>query len=286
MISDLERAQVLSEALPYLRRYHGRTMVIKYGGAAMVDEPLKRAVMQDVVLLHLVGIRPVLVHGGGPEISETMKKLGKEPTFVNGLRVTDAETIEIVEMVLAGKTNKGIVSLIEQYGGKAVGLSGKDGSLFVARRMRSGDTDLGFVGEVVAVNTAVLRPLAEHGFIPVIASVAVGEEGETLNINADHVAGQLAAALRAEKLILLTDVPGLLEDVARPETLLSEVDAQQARELLASGRVERGMIPKVEACLTALQGGVPRAHILDGRRPHVLLSELFTDRGAGTMLYP
>jgi len=237
-------------------------------------------------LLHLVGIRPVLVHGGGPEISETMKKLGKEPTFVNGLRVTDAETIEIVEMVLAGKTNKGIVSLIEQYGGKAVGLSGKDGSLFVARRMKSGDTDLGFVGEVVAVNTAVLRPLAEHGFIPVIASVAVGEEGETLNINADHVAGQLAAALRAEKLILLTDVPGLLEDVARPETLLSEVDAQQARELLASGRVERGMIPKVEACLTALQGGVPRAHILDGRRPHVLLSELFTDRGAGTMLYP
>lgn len=286
MITDLERAQVLSEALPYLRRYHGRTMVIKYGGAAMVDEPLKRAVVQDVVLLHLVGIRPVLVHGGGPEISEAMKKLGKEPTFVNGLRVTDAETIEIVEMVLAGKTNKGIVSLIEQYGGKAVGLSGKDGSLFVARRMRSGDTDLGFVGEVVAVNTEVLRPLAEHGFIPVIASVAVGEEGETLNINADHVAGQLAAALRAEKLILLTDVPGLLEDVARPETLLSEVDAQQARELLASGRVERGMIPKVEACLTALQGGVPRAHILDGRRPHVLLSELFTDRGAGTMLYP
>ncbi|MBI3911608.1 MAG: acetylglutamate kinase [Armatimonadetes bacterium] len=284
MISEEERAQVLAEALPYLRRYHGKSLVIKYGGAAMADERLKQSVIQGVVLLHFVGIRPVLVHGGGPEVTEAMKKVGKVPTFVGGLRVTDAETVEIVEMVLTGKTNKGIVSMIHRQGGKAVGLSGKDGNLFVARRLKVGDTDLGFVGEVTQVNTEVLEPLAEHGFIPVISSVAMGEEGETLNINADHVAGRLAAALRAEKLILLTDVPGLLEDVQRPESLLSEIGIARARELLASGCVERGMIPKVEACLMALEGGVPRAHIIDGRRPHALLTELFTDRGIGTMI--
>lgn len=285
-MSEDERAQVLVEALPYLQRYRGKSLVVKYGGAAMIDDALKASVMQDLVLLECVGIRPVLVHGGGPEVSEMMRRLGKEPAFVGGLRVTDGETVEIVEMVLAGKTNKGIVSGIQRQGGQAVGLSGKDANLFVAQRLQLGETDLGYVGEVVEINTRLLETLFAGGFIPVVSSVAVGQDGETLNINADHVAGQLAGALRAEKLLLLTDVTGLMEDVKRPETLLSEIDAAQARALLSTGKVERGMIPKVEACLAALEGGVPRAHIIDGRRPHALLMELFTDRGIGTMIRP
>jgi acetylglutamate kinase len=283
-MDDSERAQVLIEALPYMRRYHGKTIVVKYGGAAMTDPALRPQVMADIVLMHYVGLCPILVHGGGPEVSEMMKKAGKEPVFVRGLRVTDAETVEIVEMVLAGKTNKGIVSLIQQQGGRAVGLSGKDGNLFVARKMECDDADLGFVGEVYEVNPHVIETLLMGGYVPVISSVATGPQGETFNINADHVAGRLAGDLRAEKLILLTDVPGIMEDVQNPDSLLSEIRADRARALIAEGKVDRGMIPKVEACLMALDAGVPRTHILDGRRPHSLLTELFTDRGVGTMI--
>ncbi|MFN3648646.1 MAG: acetylglutamate kinase [Armatimonadota bacterium] len=284
-MSDTLRAETLAEALPYIQQWSGKTVVVKYGGAAMTDEALRHQVMQDIVLMHYVGVRPILVHGGGPEVSQAMKRAGKEPVFVRGLRVTDAETIEIVEMVLAGKTNKGIVSLLHQQGGRAVGLSGKDGNLFVAEKMRTPDgADLGFVGDVVEVNPHVLQTLVAGGYIPVICSVAVGRAGETYNINADHVAGRLAAELNAAKLVLLTDVRGILEDVSRPESLLSEITASRARELVASGVVDRGMIPKVEACLMALDGGVPRAHILDGRAPHSLLTELFTDHGVGTMI--
>ncbi len=285
-ISNVDRAQVLVEALPYIRRHSGKTVVVKYGGAAMIDDALKLSVMQDIILMHTVGIRPLLVHGGGPEVTEAMKKAGKEPTFVRGLRVTDLETVGIVEMVLAGKTNKGIVALIQQQGGKAVGLSGKDGNLFVAQKMLVEGEDLGFVGEVTQVNPEVLEVLSDNGYVPVISSVAVGAEGETFNINADHAAGRLAADIGAEKLILLTDVTGIMEDVKDPSSLLGEIDAAKARELIASGKVDRGMIPKVEACLMALDGGVPRTHIIDGRVPHGLLTELFTDSGIGTMIVP
>ncbi|MGV3722531.1 MAG: acetylglutamate kinase [Actinomycetota bacterium] len=281
-----DRAQVLIEALPYLRRWHGKTVVVKYGGAAMTDASLKHQVMQDIVLMHYVGINPIVVHGGGPEVSEAMKKVGKDPVFVRGLRVTDAETMEIVEMVLAGKTNKSIVSLLQQHGTKAVGLSGKDGNLFIARKMETDGADLGFVGEVVRVNPGVLDTLVAGGYVPVICSVAAGEQGETFNINADHIAGRLAAELKAEKLVLLTDVRGILGDVSDPNSLLSQITAAEARDLIATGKVDKGMIPKVESCLMALEGGVPRAHILDGRAPHGLLTELFTNEGVGTMLVP
>lgn len=282
MSSVEERAQTLIEALPYIRRYHGKTVLIKYGGNAMIDEKLKEAVITDVVLMHYVGMRPILVHGGGPEITDAMKRMGKEATFVNGLRVTDAETMEIVEMVLAGKTNKGIVSLINRKGGQAVGLSGKDASLMVARK-RPGP-DLGFVGDVTTVNPGIIEVLVEQGFIPVICSVAIGEKGESYNVNADHAAGQLAAALGAVKLIMLTDVEGIYRDFNDKSSLLSRVTPEEAREMIASGAIEKGMIPKVEACLIALEGGVERTHVIDGRLPHATLIELFTDRGIGTMI--
>src|SRR5262249_30172905 len=284
MIDPRTRAQVLTEALPYLRRYAGKTFVIKYGGAAMVDEALKQSVMQDVVLMHYVGLPPGLVHRGGPEITAAIKKTGKEPTFINGLRDTDQETVEIVEMVLAGKTNKGIVALLQRQGGKAVGLSGKDGDLIVARRMRPNGVDIGFVGEVTEVHPELLQILAREDYIPVISSVSVGPDGETLNINADHVAGRIACELCAVKLLLLTDVACILADVKDSSSLISDMDAARARALIESGTVDKGMIPKVEACLMALEGGVPRAHILDGRTPHALLTEVFTDSGVGTMI--
>lgn len=285
-MSQVDRAQILIEALPYLRQWHGKTVVVKYGGAAMTDERLKHQVMEDIVLMHYVGINPIVVHGGGPEVSEAMKKVGKQPVFVRGLRVTDAETVEIVEMVLAGKTNKGIVSLLQQHGSNAVGLSGKDGNLFVARKMETEGADLGFVGEVVQVNPKIIHTLVAGGYIPVICSVATGENGETFNINADHIAGRLAGELNAEKLVLLTDVRGILDDVSNPDSLLSEISAEQAQLLIATGKVDKGMIPKVEACLMAIEGGVPRAHILDGRASHSILSELFSDQGVGTMIVP
>lgn len=283
-MTDAERAQVLVEALPYLRRYSGHTLVIKYGGAAMIDADLKRSVMQDIVLMRTVGLRPVVVHGGGPEVSELMKRLGKEPVFVNGLRVTDAETASIAEMVLSGTTNKGIVAYIQRHGGQAVGLSGKDGDLILAERMQVEGADLGFVGEIRDIRTGLLETLSAAGYIPVISSTAGGPDGETYNINADHVAGRLAAALGAAKLILLTDVRGIMADLQDPDSLLHEIPAAEARQLIAAGQVSKGMIPKVEACLMATDGGVERAHIIDGRVPHGLLTEVFTDRGIGTMI--
>jgi acetylglutamate kinase len=279
-------AAILSQALPYFKQLHGATVVVKYGGNAMVDDDLKRAVMDDIVLLSLVGIRPVLVHGGGPEISETLKRMGKESTFVHGLRVTDKETVEVVEMVLAGKTNKGIVSLLQRAGAKAVGLSGRDGNLFDARKILSRGVDVGFVGEVTKVNPEILDVLAAAGYIPVISTVGEDEDGEALNINADHAAGQIAAGLKAEKLILLTDVPGVYADYSDESTFISEMTAAQGREMLASGQVDKGMIPKMEGCLMALDGGCKRAHILDGRVPNSILTEIFTNEGCGTMVTP
>lgn len=276
-------AQILVEALPYIRKYYGKTILIKYGGAAMVDEELKGSVCKDIVLMHFVGMRPVVVHGGGPEVSEVMRRQGKEPAFVNGLRVTDAETMEIVEMVLAGTTNKRIVAGINQHGGQAVGLSGKDANLIVAEKAQS-SVDLGFVGTVKEINLQILETLAQNGFIPVISTVAIGEDGQSYNVNADDVAGKLAGKLQAEKLVLMTDVPGLMRDVTDPSSLISAVDTTEANDLLGSGIISKGMIPKMQACLSAVQAGVPRAHIVDGRRHHALLMELFTDTGIGTMI--
>lgn len=283
-MTPAERAAVLAEALPYIRQYHGRTIVIKYGGNAMVDEALKTSVLRDVVLLHYVGIRPILVHGGGPEVSEVMERLGKKPVFVEGLRITDAETVDIVEMVLSGKTNKNIVSIINRAGGKAVGLSGKDGNLIIAKKIYRQGIDLGYVGEVTLVNPEIIHLLTNAGYIPVISSVGVSREGETLNINADLVAGELAAALSAAKLVLLTDIEGVLADVSDPSTLISTLTLNEAQAMIAEGRVDKGMIPKLQACLTAVSRGVERAHIIDGRKPNALLIEIFTDQGIGTMV--
>jgi acetylglutamate kinase len=281
-----QRAAVLIEALPYLRRFFGKTLVIKYGGNAMIDDQLKEQVMQDIALLHYVGIRPVVVHGGGPEISALMRQMGHEPTFVGGLRVTDAATMEIVEMALTGKTNKNIVARLNQQGATAVGLSGKDANLLVARKLESPKGDLGFVGEIMQVNADILTLLVGQGYIPVISSVAIGEDGESYNVNADHAAGAIAAAVGAEKLVMLTDVEGLYADYPDRSTLISEMDTARAREMLQTGRAEKGMIPKLEACITALEGGVSRAHLIDGRHPHALLIEIFTDTGVGTMVRP
>ena len=283
MKDRIEKAEILLEALPYLRRFFGKTIVIKYGGNAMVDDELRKSVARDVVLLRFVGMRPVLVHGGGPEISDVMKRLGKEPTFVKGLRVTDAETMEIVEMVLMGKTNKGIVSLINQHGGKAVGLSGKDANLFVAEKAE-GDVDLGFVGKVTKINPEILNALMAEGYIPVISSVAIGAEGESYNINADHIAGELAAAMGAAKIVLLTDVRGIYDDINDENTLRSTLTVQEAQKMVCEGIVSSGMIPKVEAAITAIQGGVEKAHIIDGTLKCSLLMEIFTDTGIGTMI--
>jgi acetylglutamate kinase len=284
-----QRTEMLIEALPYIRQFYGKTFVVKYGGKAMVDDELKRSVVQDIVLLRYVGIVPIVVHGGGPEITELMQRLGKEPKFVRGLRVTDAETAEIAEMVLAGKVNKELVDLINRAGGMAVGLGGKDANLLRARKLppeRTGGVDLGFVGEVEEVNPAILHLLAREGYIPVVSSISADEDGNTLNLNADHVAGKIAAALRCTKLIFLTDVDGIYRDPADPTTLLSTLTATQARELLRTGVVDRGMVPKVEGCLEALAAGVPQTHIINGAIPHALLMEVFTDKGIGTMIVP
>ena len=279
----MTHAEVLIQALPYIKQYAGKTIVVKYGGNAMVDDALKAAVMQDVILMRYVGINPILVHGGGPEISDAMHRLGKTPHFVGGLRVTDAETMEIVEMVLTGKTNKGIVSQLNQQGGQAVGVSGKDGNLIVAERETT-KGDIGFVGRVTQINPALIHTLTGAGYIPVISSVAIGAQGESYNVNADTVAGELAAALGASKLIMMTDVDGIYQDFSDKETLIGEMTAKDARQLITDGHVDKGMIPKVEACVTAVQGGVERAHIIDGRRPHALLIEIFTHEGVGTMI--
>lgn len=280
-----EQASILVQALPYIQQYYGKTIVIKYGGNAMIDEELKKSVIRDVVLMHYVGMKPILVHGGGPEINAVMKKVGKEPAFVNGLRVTDAETMEIVEMVLAGKTNKGIVSIVNNLGGQAVGLSGKDANLIVAKKTE-GDVDLGYVGQVEKVNPGILLDLMEHGYIPVVSSVAIGPGGESYNVNADHVAGEIAAAVGAAKLMMMTDVAGIYGNIEDESTFISELHISEARKMIESKKIGKGMIPKVEACITALDSGVGRTHIIDGTTPHSLLMEIFTDRGIGTMIVP
>ena len=277
------RADVLIEALPYLRQFRGHTVVIKYGGAAMVDANLRTEVLKDIVLLEHVGLHPVVVHGGGPELSEMMRRLGKQPQFVDGQRVTDAATVEVAQMVLTGKTNPDLVSAIQQQGGRAIGLSGKDGGMVLARKL-SGEQDLGFVGEVADVKPGLVQGLVSQGFIPVIAPIAAGPDGETYNINADHFAGGLAAPVGASKLVLLTDVRGVLADRSQPDSVVSELNAATARRMVQTKQIEAGMIPKVQACLDALAGGVTRCHIIDGRLPHALLMELLTDVGIGTMV--
>ena len=283
MLTDSDRVQVLSEALPYIQKFAGRTIVVKYGGAAMKEEELRQKVMRDVVFMTSVGIRPVLVHGGGPEINVWLSKLDIEPQFVNGLRVTDAATMEVVEMVLVGRVNKQIVELINLEGGSAVGLCGKDGNLIRARPQ--GNEAIGFVGEVAAIDTTLLHTLIKAGHIPVLSTVACDETGQAYNINADTVAGEIAAALGAEKLILLTDIPGILADRHQPESLIRSISIQQARELIQSEVVNGGMIPKVQCCVRSLAQGVKTAHIIDGRVPHSLLLEIFSDGGVGSMLF-
>lgn len=280
--TEATRVRVLSEALPYIQQFAGRTVVVKYGGAAMKDSMLKDKVIRDIVFMSCVGIRPVVVHGGGPEINSWLDKLGIEPQFKNGLRVTDSATMDVVEMVLVGRVNKELVSLINRAGGQAVGLCGKDGNLFNARP--EGQEGIGFVGEVTSVRINLLESLVNGGYIPVVSSVAADLEGQAYNINADTVAGELAAALGAEKLILLTDTAGILRDYKDPSTLIPKLSIQDARDLIDTGVVAGGMIPKVKCCVRSLAQGVKAAHIIDGRLPHALLLEIFTDTGIGSML--
>jgi acetylglutamate kinase len=279
---DATRVRVLSEALPYIQKFAGRTVVVKYGGAAMKDSSLKDRVIRDLIFMSCVGIRPVLVHGGGPEINSWLEKLGIEPQFKDGLRVTDAATMDVVEMVLVGRVNKEIVALINQAGGNGVGLCGKDGNLIVARP--DGREGIGFVGEVSGVNVDILNSLVKSGYIPVVSSVAADENGQAYNINADTVAGEIAAALGAEKLILMTDTPGLMRDFKDPTTLIRHLDINGARALIEDGTVSGGMIPKLTCCVRSLAQGVKAAHIIDGRLPHSLLLEIFTDSGTGSMV--
>ncbi len=280
--AEASRVRILSEALPYIQKFSNRTIVIKYGGAAMKDGTLKAGVIRDIVFLSCVGVRPVVVHGGGPEINIWLDKLGIEPQFKDGLRVTNADTMDVVEMVLVGRVNKQLVSLINQAGGAAVGLCGKDANLIQARPV--GKEGVGFVGEVTSVDTRLVESLVNNGYVPVISSVAADETGQPYNINADTVAGEIAAALQAEKLILLTDTPGILENYHDPSTLLTQLDIQTARKLINQGVVSGGMIPKVTCCVRSLAQGVKAAHILDGRIPHALLLEIFSDEGIGSMI--
>ncbi len=290
----MENVELLIEALPYIKDFHGTTMVIKIGGHAMVDDKVLEETIKDIVLLYFVGIKPVVVHGGGPEISEKMERLGLQPKFVEGLRVTDKETMEVVEMVLDGKVNSKIVTTFIRNGGKAVGLSGKDGLLIVAKKkemkMKKGEEeiiiDLGFVGETEYVNPEILRILLESGFIPVVSPVATDLMGNTYNLNADIVAGEIAAALGAKKLIMLTDVPGILKDPEDANSLLSKVTLRELEELRKKGLLKGGMIPKFEAIHRALTNGVEKAHVIDGSKPHSILIELFTKEGIGTMVEP
>lgn len=289
----ISKAEVLVEALPYMRSFTGKYFVVKYGGHAMVSEELMASVVVDVVLLKYIGIKPVLVHGGGQEISRLMEKMGKKPSFVDGFRITDDETMEIVEMVLVGKVNRKIVSLINQKGGKAIGFSGRDAKLLQARRKKphrpNGSTsgvevDLGRVGDIVSTDPSLVHTVCDKGYIPVISSIGSGREGESLNINADYVAGELAASLEAEKLIILTDVEGVYHKTEQGLEFISSVTEKEARKMIKEGQISGGMIPKVESCLSAIDGGVKRAHIIDGRLNHALILEIFTDSGIGTMV--
>ncbi len=277
-------SNVLVEALPYFKQWVGKVVVVKYGGNAMLNEELKQAVMEDIVLLNTIGVKVVLVHGGGPEINKMLEKIGKESKFVDGLRYTDEETMEVVQMVLTGKLNKDIVGILLQKGGRAVGLSGVDSGLLRAVKT---EKDLGFVGEVTEVNPEIITSLLNDGFIPVVSTVALGEQGDDAryNINADTAAAKIAVALKAEKFVQLTNVPGILRNVDDPSTLIKRIERTAIGSLKATGVIAGGMIPKIDCCETALNGGVPRTHIIDGRVPHSLLIEMFSDRGIGTMIY-
>lgn len=283
-MDNSKRAKVLIQAMPYIRKYTGQTIVVKYGGNAMLNEGLKSAVMSDIVLMQLVGINVVLVHGGGPEINDMLKKTGKKSEFKNGLRVTDKETIDIVQQVLAGKVNKSLVQLLSQSGGRAIGLCGLDGKMLMAKKLASAD-DLGFVGEIDHVNPLIIMDSIKNGYIPVISTIAGGYEGEVYNINADLAAAQIAAKLNAKKLILMTDIRGLLKDVNDEDSLISVVNVSEVPQLKKEGVISGGMIPKIDCCVEAVRSGVNRAHIIDGRLEHSILLELFSDEGIGTMFY-
>ena len=279
--SNAQRAQVLTQALPYIKRYNGEIVVVKYGGNAMIDETLKQQVMEDIALLWLIGVKVVLVHGGGPEISDMMKKLGKKPEFVDGLRVTDKETVDIVQMVLAGKVNKSLVNLLKMKGGHAVGLSGMDGGIIEARIK---DERLGYVGEITKIRTRPITDLLEKNYIPVVSTVASDHQGNVYNINGDTAAAYIAGALGAARLIMMTDVAGILRDKDDPSTLITGITVPEARKLYEEGIISGGMIPKVDCCIEAINAGVQTVTIMDGRIPHAILMELLTDEGAGTMV--
>lgn len=284
IISNEERAHVLIQALPYIQKYSGQTIVVKYGGNAMISPELKSAVMSDIVLMHLVGVNVVLVHGGGPEISQMLKKTGKESKFINGMRVTDQETMDIVQMVLAGKVNKSLVQCLSEHSGNAIGLCGLDGKMLMADKLVTAD-NLGFVGEIREVNEKVINDAISNGYIPIISTVAGGYDGNVYNVNADVAAAQIAAKLGACKLILMTDIRGLLRDKEDEDTLIPVVNISEVPMLKKSGIISGGMIPKIDCCVEAVRRGVKRAHIIDGRIEHSILIELFSDEGIGTMFY-
>ncbi len=279
--TNAERAEVLTQALPYIRRYTGKIVVVKYGGNAMINEQLKQQVMEDIVLLWLIGIRVVLVHGGGPEINDMMTRLGKEPVFVDGLRVTDQETVDIVQMVLAGKINKTLVNLLEMKGGQALGISGMDGRLIEAKIR---DERLGFVGDITKIHVRPVMDLLDRGYIPVISTIGCDRQGHAYNINGDTAAAHIAGALQAQRLILMTDIDGILRNREDPSSLIPELTLSEAKELCSSGVISGGMIPKVNCCIEAIQSGVKNVVILDGRVPHAILMELLTNEGAGTWI--
>ena len=280
--SNAEKAEVLVSALPYIQKYNDKIVVIKYGGSAMTDEKLKMQVMEDIVLLHLIGVKVVLVHGGGPEISELMQKLGKKPEFVDGLRVTDRETVDIAQMVLAGKINKTLVNLLQMKGGNAMGISGMDGRLLEAKMK---DERLGFVGEVTSVNIDPVVDLLEKSYIPVVSTIGCDRDGNAYNINGDTAAARIAGALGAKRFILMTDVRGILRDQNDPDSLIADVSLKETDDLFQKGIISGGMVPKVKCCIDAIQRGVHKVIIMDGRVPHAILMELLTDEGAGTMVY-
>lgn len=282
LVSAMEKAEILVEALPYIKEFYGKKVVIKYGGAAMTDCDLKQKVMEDIVLMKFVGMHPVVVHGGGPEINQMLTRLNIESRFVNGLRVTSQEIMEIVEMVLGGKVNKEIVSGITGAGGRAIGISGKDGNLIEARAIDNGK--LGFVGEVARINPQIIETVIENGYIPVIAPIGQGVQHQSYNINADLVASAIAVAMKADKLVLLTDVPGLLRDPGDTESLISVLKISEIDDYVKQGIIAGGMLPKVQCCMESVQGGVGRTHIIDGRQSHSILLEIFTDQGIGTMV--
>ena len=294
MVSNLQKAKILVNALPYIKKYYGQTIVIKYGGSAMVDKTARKQFIKDVVLMKYIGINPVIVHGGGPEINEMLQKIGKESKFIAGNRVTDEETVEIVEMVLSGKVNKGIVADINKYGGKAIGISGKDDNMILVRQKyieekseNNGETkkiDIGFVGEIENINTEIIKVLEKSDYIPVISSIGTDKNGQTYNINADYVAGEIAGKLNADRMIFLTDVDGILLDYHDKQTLIDEIDVYHVNKLIEKGVISGGMLPKVNTCLKAIEKGVENVVILNGKLEHSLLLELFTDEGAGTLI--